>query len=343
MRVRRHRRYAAGVSLLGVAGLAALTAMTPDRPRAQAAPPAGPPPKVFAFISNHGGSELQRLKSVGGRIDVVAPNWYALRSNGHVRPPWRPGPLIAAARRAGAEVWPVVNAHTHRSRAWERPQVQQRIVQSVTKAGRALGTTGVTLDMEGLAPEQRGAFTALVQAVAASVHATGRKLAVYVPRPGPGSAAAYDWAAIAASADLLLASGYNEHWAGGPPGPITTAAGFSTMLGQALAQAGSGKAVPLVGAFGYRWRPGHYGRMVSSAGAQRLRHRSGTAAVRADGSETFRVGRDTVYYETTAGLRARATAARAAGAQWLGLFSLGREPKAFWHGLATAREHSTLQ
>jgi spore germination protein YaaH len=264
-------------------------------------------------------------------------------ATGHLHRPSRPGPLLAIARRAGVEVWPTVNARTHRSRAWERPTAQRRIGRSVARAARALDADGVTLDMEGLRPEQRDAFTALVQAVAARVHASHRRLAVYVPRPGPGSAAAYDWAALSAAADLLLCSGYNEHWAGGPPGPITTTPGFARMLDQALTQAGPDKAVPLLGAFGYRWRPGRKGRLVSSTGAQRLRRRTGSAAVRADGSERFRVGRDTVVYETTTGLRARAAASRAAGARWLGLFSLGRESAAFWHGLATARRHATLE
>jgi len=54
-------------------------------------------------------------------------------------------------------------------------------------------------------------------------------------------------------------------------------------------------------------------------------------------NERFRVGEDTVVYETAAGLRARVRAARAAGARWIGLFSLGREPARFWDGFETAR------
>jgi hypothetical protein len=33
------------------------------------------PPRVFAFVSSHGGAEIERLARVGARIDVVAPNW----------------------------------------------------------------------------------------------------------------------------------------------------------------------------------------------------------------------------------------------------------------------------
>jgi spore germination protein YaaH len=226
----------------------------------------------------------------------------------------------------------VVNARTAGSAAWEVPAVRERMVRSLLAAASA--DSGVTLDMEELRPAQRNAFSALVASAAARLHAAGRRLAVYVPRAG----GAYDWKAIAAHADLLLASGYNEHWSGSPPGPTTTTKGFADVRDRALAAAGPGKAVPLLGAFGYRWAPGRAGRLIGSADAAALRRRTGAGGQVSDGSERFRVGSDTVVYETTAGLRARAAAARAAGARWIGLFSLGREEREFWAGFPTLRE-----
>lgn len=71
--------------------------------------------------------------------------------------------------------------------------------------------------------------------------------------------------------------------------------------------------------------------------AARLRRESGARARRGDGAERFQARGDTVVYETAAGLRMRVAAARAAGARWVGPFSLGREPARFWRGLRTAR------
>jgi spore germination protein YaaH len=107
----------------------------------------------------------------------------------------------------------------------------------------------VTLDMEELAPEQREAFTTLVGEAASALHAAGRRLAVYVSRTG----AEYDWKAIARHADLLLAAGCNESSAGSRPGPITTPKGFGEVVERSRRAAGRRKAVPLLGAFGYRW------------------------------------------------------------------------------------------
>lgn len=302
-------------------------------------PPSGPPPKVFAFVSGLGGGELRRLNTVGARIDVIAPNWYALRAgSGRLRGPSRPGPLRDAAQRLGIAVWPTVNARTHGAGTWTSARARERIVAALLEVARAPGAAGVTLDMEELRADQRPAFTALVAEAATALHQAGRALAVYVPRPGPGSRAAYDWGPIAHVSDLLLCAGYNEHWSGSGPGPITTSAGFATVLEAALTHAGAAKAVPVLGAFGYRWSRRGSGRLISTEHARHLRRRRHAAPTRSDGAEHYRLGGDTVVFETVAGLRARAAAARAAGARWIGLFSLGREPIEFWTALATARQ-----
>jgi spore germination protein len=327
-----------GLVLCLLAGVVVVLIGTPD-PSPRRAP--GPPPKVFAFVSGLGGAELTRLVQVGARLDVVAPNWYELDADsGRLRAPSRPHGLLRAAAAQGVQVWPVVNARTGGGSGWEPAAARERIVGSLLAAARGTGALGVTLDMEELRPAQRDAFSALVRTAAQRLHAVDRKLAVYVPRSGPGEGAAYDWAALAGSADLLLASGYNEHWAGGPPGPTTTTDGFRAVVDRALDAAGPARAVPLLGAFGYRWRAGAEGELMSSTEAAALQRASGATVARADGSARFEVGADTVVYETAAGLRARVAAARGAGARWIGLFSLGREPSHFWRGIVTARSTS---
>lgn len=317
---------------LAVAALAAVIvggALTSDVSKRQPHRRPGPAPRVFAFVSRVGGAELARLEQLGGRIDVIAPNWYTLNiASGDLLTPLRgdADTLLIAARERGVGVWPTVNARTGGSAAWVAPEVRRRIVASLRAAALSPGVSGVTLDMEDLTADQRAPFRALVRAAAASLHRVHRRLAVYVPRPGPVAGPAYDWRAIGRAADLLLASGYNEHFAGGLPGPVTTTQGFADIVQRALDRAGARKAVPLLGAFGYRWRPGVPGQLISTSDAERLKRQG---RLRANG--------EVVVYNTTAEMRAQAKAARAAGARWIGLFSLGRESERFWRGMATAR------
>jgi spore germination protein YaaH len=303
-------------------------------------------PRVFAFYSRAGGAELAHLRKVARRIDVLAPNWYAVDLETGAVNDRAPDPEIARlARRRHFAVWPVVNAHTDGEALLASATARRRVVAAVADTAARHRYAGVTLDLEGLLASQRGDYSALVSELAQRLHRSGRRLAVYVPRPPlgdlpadpplggrppDGSAAAYDWPALAHAADLVLASSYNEHWAGSGPGPITTTGGFESVLARAAATSRR-KVVPVLGAFGYDWpRAGGTGRLVSTLDAAAHAARVSARVSRSDGAASYAYGDRVVWYQTAGGLRLRAALARRAHMRWIGLFSLGREPLSFW-------------
>ena len=184
--------------------------------------------------------------------------------------------------------------------------------------------------------------------VAQLVHGDGRKLAVYVPRPsGVGSALAYDLPALKRAADLVLVSTYNEHAPGTSPGPIDSHDGFERVLQQG-SEVSRARVAPILGAFGYAWpSSGGPGRLLPTVEATRGRSGCNTGgatmsvaasvASMLTGSGAYACNGETVYYATLEGLRARARAVGAAGFRWVALFSLGREPRAFWDGMPVLR------
>ena len=101
--------------------------------------------------------------------------------------------------------------------------------------------------MEDLRADQRGEFSALVRQAAASLHAVDRKLAVYVPRPGPVAAAAYDWQTSRATPTCCWPPA-TTNTGRAAVRPVTTARGFDDIVDRALDAAGPRKAVPLLGA-----------------------------------------------------------------------------------------------
>ncbi|HEX2105746.1 MAG TPA: hypothetical protein VHF51_18985 [Solirubrobacteraceae bacterium] len=290
----------------------------------------GPAPKLFAFYSAVPGA-LRRLQEVGARVDVLAPNWYSLSPrSGAVRGGRPDARVMALSRRLRFDVWPVVNATMNGSRLIDSAAGRRRIVRHIVALAARHRLDGVTLDMEEMLPRQQAAFSALVAQLGSELHRAHRKLGVYAVRRTAtqvtDSAAAYDWPALARAADLVLASGYNEHAANSTPGPVTTQAGFDR-LARYAASVSRTKVAPTLGAFGYRWAGGS-GRMVSSAEAERrwpVRAELGGADGRSriDGSVR-------THFEASEDLWAREQAARRAGARWIGLFTLGREPERFW-------------
>lgn len=302
------------------------------------APGPGPHPEVFAFLSGPARTELAHLRRYGPRINVIAPDWYELRLN-DLRLTGGPTPQITAlARRTGVQLWPVVNATVARGDVLDAA-ARRWIVTAIAAEAAARSYAGMTLDVEPLPLHLSAAYSELVRALVGRLHAQGEHLAVYVPRRTAGGGdAAYDWRALAANSDLLIASGYDEHSAASHPGPVTTAAGFAQMLDYAAAISRR-RIAPAIGSFGYIWpATGGRGRLISSLAAGRLRRQSGARLQGAGGDAFFRVNGRVVHYQSARALDARARDAQAAGMRWLALFSLGREPDAFWSHLTTARQ-----
>ena len=332
-----HRRVVAGRRLGGLLVVAALAVASSALGQGSVTP--GPPPRVFAFLSRAGGAELTHLRLYGSRISVVAPNWYALNTGAQTLS-GAPSPVVVElARAAGVQIWPVVNARLRPGDAIGARYVRGRIADVIAATALAHRYDGMTLDVEQLTDGQTGAFSALVQAVGVALHSQHEQLAVYLPRrTADGGDHAYDWPTLARDADLLIGSGYNEHSMTSSPGPVSTTGGFNDVLDYAAGVTPS-RIAPVIGAFGYSWpAAGGAGAMLSTVQADQMRLQTGALAHTVGGDTTFRADGRIVYYQSTSQLIAEARAARAHGMRWLALFSLGREPDAFWAHITTARQ-----
>ena len=106
-----------------------------------------------------------------------------------------------------------------------QPALRARVFARLVGLADGPSYAGLNLDLENDGAHDRGALTAFVAALAARLHAEGRKLAVdvvgvtqeAVPRPASGF---YDDRALAAAADTVFVMAWGPHWEGSGPGPI---------------------------------------------------------------------------------------------------------------------------
>jgi hypothetical protein len=142
----------------------------------------GPAPKLFAFSSNGPGA-LRRLEEVGGRVDVLAPNWYLLSPADATISGGAPNAkVMALSRRLRFDVWPVVNATMRGSALIDSAAGRARISEEIDRLAARHRLAGVTLDMEEMLPRQKASLSALVAQLGATLHRRHRKLAVYAVR-----------------------------------------------------------------------------------------------------------------------------------------------------------------
>lgn len=294
--------------------------------------------KVFAFFSYMDGRGMRHLEAASRHIDVLAPQWYTLDLGTQTISDRPPDPAIVYFPGRTWEIWPTINSQVGEdSSLLETRSARGRVVTAIADLTSRYGYTGVTLDIEGVAGEQRKAFSFLIEEISAAMHERGRSVAVYAPRRTAARAtdwaAAYDWRALSDAADLLLVAGYPESYV--DAGPIVTTNGYSEVLDYA-SSISTTRIAPIVGALGFRWRAGEESvtngpdEMLSTVDAVAARRSFGREGRRSDGETRFRADKSVWWYENLRGLKARASLTRDRTFQWLALFSIGREPLGLW-------------
>lgn len=293
------------------------------------------------------GSESDFLKH-RDRFTWVSPTWLVSYGDGSVvEKVWYPL-LLEKAREAGVKVHVLVAnrglrrdvVHTMLS----EPEYTERFIRELLRIVEERGYDGVNLDLEGVPPGDRDAYTRLVCELAERLHAAGRELSIDVPAKtsdeGSDWSAAYDYAALAKCADQVVIMAYDYHWSGSEPGPISPLPWFREVLGYAVSRIPREKLVMGIPAYGYDWPEGGRGRGVTYREAVEAAERHGAKVVydEAVGEATYSYVdgdgvRHVVWFSTARSMVERIKAAAASGVYSVAFWRVGSEDPGFWDAL----------
>src|SRR5205085_1676711 len=103
-------------------------------------------------------------------------------------------------------------------------EISTRTVSEIVEYVVAEGYDGFDLDLEGVWPEDRAAYTRFVVRLAAGLHDRQKTLALALPAKTSdtttGWGGAFDYAALGPHADLITIMAYEYHGSWGEPGAI---------------------------------------------------------------------------------------------------------------------------
>jgi spore germination protein YaaH len=145
---------------------------------------------------------------------------------------------------------------------------------------------GVVLDFEELHAADLEALLTVAGALADAVRQ--QQVSTVTLAVPAGDTAGYPAAPLLEVADRLLVMLYDQHWSGGPAGPIAEPAWVRAMLGLRIAEVGASRLVAALPLYGYQWRERGATVAIGYEDAQHLAASAGTLLHREPESHTLR-------------------------------------------------------
>jgi len=326
---------------------AVLAAAAPLPPQA----PAGGQPVRWVYMV--GSTIPQSLRDHADQIDVLAPAWFHSDAEGMLYGNDSPA-VTQFAKAHGIKVVPIVTNGEFQSGVAHALVTdgnrQTQLLDSLQWLVNTYGYDGVNVDFENLAPADRSLFSALMSNVYARLHSLGKLVTLALPSKTSdtfsGFSGGFDYAGLAPNIDLALLMTYDQHFSGGPAGPIADVAWVNDVVSYAKSLIPPGKILLGLPFFGYNWAIGQsgaramtYNDVVSTVFANGARIQMNEAAQ----SPYFTYSGRIVWFENSTSLRAKMNLVIQHSLAGWGGWRLGQEDPNFWALTVAARQPQTYR
>jgi peptidoglycan/xylan/chitin deacetylase (PgdA/CDA1 family)/spore germination protein YaaH len=202
------------------------------------------------------------------KLDVVSPQWVALKgSAGEIALDDDPQ---GVARIAAAPNHPAVLPLVHNSAnaAFDGPladalladpAARARLIGGLADLAVKRGYGGYVFDLENLSPKGLANYPKLLDEARAAFRPKGREVWVTAPFDGQG----WPLERLQAASDTLVLMAYDQHYAGGDPGPNAGQDWYEGELARRFAKLDPSRTILALGAYGYDWTLGKTGQRTA--------------------------------------------------------------------------------
>lgn len=306
----------------------------------------------YAVITSWGDkSSEESIRKNGDMLTDIASVSHRLRADGSISGSVQEA-TIGAAWAQGVRPWLVVQ-NLDQSGSFSRTiadaflrsaTARKRFADQVIPILYAGGFVGLEVDIEDISPANRPYFTLLMKELKTRLANNGFLLGVAVPAktadsPKDNWSGAYDYAAIGAYVDRVTLMTYDEHWFGGPNGPIASLPWVERVLRYSTSVISAHKLLLGIAAYAYDWPTnGGDADILSAREAARIAGSLGThwdhGAASPFVSYYDRSGSARIlWYEDERSLAAKFDLARSFRLQGISVWRLGLEDGSLWTSL----------
>jgi spore germination protein len=284
-------------------------------------------------------------------VDEIDFDWYHTQADGSVTAQDEDPDLVGAARDKNLNIFATVTNSTSSGSVFSRdlaaavlasPDRRRRFIDDLLTLVKDMGYDGIDLDWEDLKPVDRNGFSALVDQLAAALHAEGRFLSIAVmpktSEPGEWENQKYaDWGRIGKAVDefKIMTYSYSGPW--GDPGPQAPLAWVDRVLKFAERKVPPTKVFMGLPFYGFDWHGGSVATVSAHRGASLAQTYDATVNRDPSSQEatmTFTDGgvTHTVYFQDEKAVAAKLAALRADHPRIAGIsiWVMGQEASGFW-------------
>lgn len=237
------------------------TATAPPQPVASPAPAPAAQPRMVRWVYMVGSQLPSAVRRHPEDVDVISPAWFHMDANGDVYGNDSPE-VTQFAKQHGIKVMPIVDNGEF------DPDVAHAILIDGHNQTRALdgltwmlnnwGYDGINIDWENLYNSDRDLFSGFMANVYARVHRENGKtvtmaLGSKTKETYDGFAGPFDYAALAPNFDLAVIMTYDQHYAGGEPGPVASIQWVEDVVNYATKSIPANKLLLGLPFYGYDW------------------------------------------------------------------------------------------
>ncbi len=213
-------------------------------------------------------SDAQFKQSVlKSNVNVLSPRWFFLNQDGSISD-HSDATLSAWAIKNGKQVWGMFGNRLNQENTHYLLSSGKRTTAAIIKIRDIAvksGVHGINLDFENVASADRKTFTSFVAELARQLHESGMTLSVDVsPDLGTDWTEAFDYAALGKSADYIVLMGYDEHWAGGAAGSVSSLPWVQRGVDTLLKQVPSAKVILALPLYVRDWEVDGNGNTIKS-------------------------------------------------------------------------------
>lgn len=169
--------------------------------------------------------QLEYISVAQDTLSVVSPSYFDLTQDGQLKLNTIHADFVQAMHEKEIRVVPFLSNHWDRTSGVAALNQAERLSDQIAQAVEQYNLDGVNVDIENVTQDQRAQYTQLVRLLRQKIPAEKEVSVAVAANPygwTTGWQGSYDYKALGEVADHLFIMSYDEHYQGGPSGPVAS-------------------------------------------------------------------------------------------------------------------------